>query len=133
MQKPAPRPALTTCCGKTDTLLTIYGIPNCDKCRAARKWFSANGLDHIFHDLRADGLTSGMLDDWHTRAPLEGLLNKRSRSWKELDEAERAADTPAALKKLLVRHPTLIKRPLVDTGSALLVGYDERSWQELLN
>ena len=114
-------------------MLIIYGIPNCDKCRAARIWFTSNGLEHRFHDLRKDGLTEAMLDDWRGRVPLEQLLNKRSRTWKELTDEQRAAATPAAVAQLLLANPTLIKRPLVDTGSALLVGYDEQHWQDLLN
>ena len=114
-------------------MLTIYGIPNCDKCRAARKWFTANGLEHAFHDLRADGLNEDMLQDWQKRVPLERLLNKRSRTWKDLSDSERESTAAATLAKLLLAHPTLIKRPLVDTGSALLVGYDEQHWQDLLN
>lgn len=119
-------------CGKTDSVITIYGIANCDKCRKALRWFDANGYTHQFHDLRKDGLDKALAEQWLLSLDAGQLLNRRSTTWRQLtvDERERA-DNGAA--DLLVAYPTLAKRPLVDTGGALVVGYDEPAWRAALD
>ena len=109
-------------------MLTIYGIPNCDKCRAATKWLTAAGVEFSFHDVRADGLDAAQVTAWLDELGSDALLNRRSTTWRQLSEAERSGD-PAGL---ILQHPTLLKRPLVDTGKGLLVGYDEAAWQDAL-
>jgi arsenate reductase len=112
-------------------VLTLFGIPNCDKCRAARKWFSASGLKFQFHDLRADGLDSELIDHWLSQVGFKALINTRSKTWRDIPAASRAALNDTTARELALEHPTLINRPLVDTGSVVLVGYDEDAWAEL--
>jgi len=110
---------------------TLYGIPNCDKCRAARKWFDAQDNRYTFHDLRADGISQHAIAGWLKAAGSDALINKRSTTWRQLSDAERARaeSDPAGL---LAANVTLIKRPLVQVGNELVVGYDEQRWSELL-
>ena len=109
-------------------MIVVYGIPNCDKCRAASKWFTAHEAEFRFHDVRVDGLDSKQVSDWLDTLGSDTLLNRRSTTWRQLGEAERNSD-PAGL---ILKHPTLLKRPLVDTGNGLVVGYDESAWQDAL-
>jgi arsenate reductase len=110
----------------------IYGIPNCDKCRSARRWFDAAGIQYVFHDLRADGLSRTMVNGWLARAGVTTLINTRSTTWRRLSDSERQLlDQNAA--SLILQHPTLLKRPLIDDGSNVLVGYDETNWNKLFN
>jgi arsenate reductase len=131
MPKPVPRRASTNCYAKTSQVPTLYGIPNCDKCRAARKWFAGQGVEIPFHDLRADGLDADLVDSWLKQLGFNNLINNRSKTWRDLPAATRAQLNAATARELILEHPTLIKRPLVDTGSSLLVGYDEASWANL--
>ena len=98
--------------------MIIYGIKNCDKVRAAIKQASANNSNVKLHDFRVDGinqeLVNGMLQD----IELSQLLNKRSTTWKQLDEAVKATPDSA----LLVKHPTLIKRPVVFVDGHYQIG-----------
>ena len=110
-------------------MTVIYGIPNCDKCRAARKWFTAQGIEHRFHDVRADGLEANRVAEWIAELGHEQLLNRRSTTWRQLNDAERSRAEGDECVALLLEHPALLKRPLVDTGTALLVGYDEAAWR----
>ncbi len=105
----------------------MYGIPNCDSCRAARKWLDAQGIEYQFHDVRADGLTAAQIEDWLHDAPGLELINRRSRSWRELDETSRARgdSEPAAL---LAEYPLLLKRPLLQSGGQLLNGFQQEAW-----
>ena len=114
------------------TRVTLYGIPNCDRVRAARKWLDRRAVDHRFHDIRADGLTRAQLEDWAARLGVDRLLNRRSTTWRQLPERTRAGLTDAAVIDLLLIHPTLLKRPLLDIDGALSAGFDEAAWSRAL-
>jgi arsenate reductase len=104
-------------------LITIYGIKNCDTCRKARKWLSAQNIKHKFHDFRADGLDEKTLSAWIDAVSWETLLNRRGTTWRNLSEAAREGLTPASAASLMLENPTLIKRPVFEVGGACLVGF----------
>lgn len=112
-------------------MVTVYGIRSCDKCRKALRWFTAAGIEHQFHDLRADGLSATMLRRWLAQRPAEQLLNRRSTTWRECSTEQREALLGAKPEALILAQPTLIKRPLVEHGDTIIVGYDEASWRKL--
>lgn len=89
--------------------MIIYGIKNCDKVRAALKRCASEGMDAQLHDFRVDGIDLPLVERMLADIALEQLVNKRSTSWRQLDQAAR--DTLSA--STLVAHPTLIKRPVV--------------------
>jgi Spx/MgsR family transcriptional regulator len=103
-------------------MMVIYGLKNCDSCRKALKLAAEAGVAHRFHDLRTDGLPPGRLQRWLAAAGWEALVNRRSTTWRGLPEAERAAAGPGGAAALLERHPTLIKRPIIEAGDKLIVG-----------
>ena len=103
-------------------MIVIYGLKNCDSCRKAVKLVEAGGAAHRFHDLRADGLPADRLRLWLGRVGADTLVNRRSTTWRELSEAERGAAGGGAVAALLTRHPTLIKRPVIEAGDSLIVG-----------
>ena len=114
--------------------VTIHGIPNCDTVRKARNWLDANGIEHTFHDLRTDGVTHDMLERWDADAGWHSLLNKRSTTFRNLDggaKAEAVQDRDTAFA-LMVQHPALIKRPVLEKDDRVLVGFNESEWENLL-
>ncbi len=112
-------------------MTVLYGIPNCDSCRAARRWLLNEAIEYRFHDLRADGIQTKMLQSWSDIVGWETLVNKRSRTWKALKENEkRSLSEPRAIS-LMAAHPTLIKRPVLDNGGKFLVGFKSDSYQSL--
>lgn len=112
--------------------LTIYGIPNCDTMKKARKWLDTRGLDYRFHDYKKDGIDSKTLNKWSSSVGYETLLNQRGTTWRKLDEAERAGIDEKKAIALMCKHPSLIKRPVLETGDRILVGFRESDWQSLL-
>jgi arsenate reductase len=104
-------------------MITLYGIPNCDTCRKARKWLDGKGIAHRFHDFRKDGLDTATVEAWAAELGLEVLVNRRGTTWRGLAEADKARldSAPAAL---LTEAPTLLKRPVIDLGERRLVGFD---------
>ena len=105
--------------------LTVYGIPNCDTVKKARVWLGDKGQDFAFHDFRKDGLSAEMVTRWLAQVPMDKLLNKRGTSWRKLPDADKANEDAAHLIALMVENPTLIKRPVMEAGDQLTVGFTD--------
>ncbi len=103
--------------------IILYGLKTCDTCRKARRHLDAAGVDYRFQDLRADGVDGERLRRWEAAVGWEQLLNRRSTTWRQLDEADRADLTAERAVALMIDHPTLIKRPVLEYGERVLVGY----------
>ncbi|MDR5906321.1 arsenate reductase [Franzmannia qiaohouensis] len=112
-------------------MLTLFGIKNCDTCRRARKAMDASGVPYQFHDLREDGLSAALLEHILERVPVMTLLNKRSTTWRQLDDADKQEIDANRARELMLAHPTLLKRPLLDTGDDILVGYRDGDYDNL--
>ena len=125
--------ALCTLEALTTLLITLYGIKNCDTVRKARKWLEAHGIEYQFHDFRADGLDRDLVRGWITELGWQNLVNRRSTSWKALDASSRETmDEDSALVAILAQ-PTLIKRPLLDTGHERHNGFSTAEYQKIFN
>ncbi|MDN6180375.1 MAG: Spx/MgsR family RNA polymerase-binding regulatory protein [Halomonas subglaciescola] len=120
-------------------MLTLYTINTCDTCRKARRALDARGVDYRVHDLRRDGLSDALLTDILERVALDDVVNKRSKTWRELSAADRqafehsaAGDSGGKIRALLHAHPTLLKRPLLAGDDATLrVGYQDGSYNDV--
>jgi arsenate reductase len=112
-------------------MITLYGIPNCDTVKKARAWLSERGLAHTFHDFKKQGVPPGELARWTQAAGWEKLLNRKGTTWRKLDAAAQAAVVDAAsAQSLMLAHPSVIKRPVVDWGEDITVGFDAAAWTE---
>lgn len=112
-------------------MLTLYVIKNCDTCRRARKALDERGLPYQVHDLREDGLSAPLLEHILHRVPVMEVLNRRSTTWRQLDDEEKADIDANKARELMLAHPTLLKRPLLDTGDEILVGYRDGDYDSL--
>ena len=112
------------------TVVILYGIKNCDTVKKARKWLDSRSIDYQFHDFRADGLSPESVQAWLDELGWETLVNKRSTSWKQLDPAARDTMGTIEAKAAILEQPTLIKRPLMDTGHSVSVGFSEVSFEK---
>ena len=112
---------------------TLYGIKNCDTVKKARQWLDQHGIAYRFHDFRADGLTPAQLTDFTNRSDWSALLNRSSASWRQLSAEQQCDLTLEKAIALMLNTPTLIKRPVLDTGEQLLIGFKADYYQtELL-
>jgi Spx/MgsR family transcriptional regulator len=110
----------------------LYGIPNCDTVRKARRWLDQQALTYDFHDLRADGIDGSLIRQWIERAGWETVVNRRSSSWKTLDPALREAMDASSAIDAVLAQPTLVKRPVLVDGDTLEFGFSEARYRELL-
>ena len=109
----------------------IYGIKNCDTMKKAFAWLDENGIAYEFHDYKKAGVPPGKLKDWSKQAGWEKLANTRGPTWRKIPEDQRADLNEAKVIKLLEQNTSAIKRPIVESGSNLLVGFDEKAFGAL--
>ena len=114
----------------------VYGIPNCDTTKKAMTLLKKHKVDFSFHDYKQQGITAKKLEAWCEKMGWETVLNKRSTTWRELDEAEqkKVINQPAAIK-LMMKNNSIIKRPIMEVDNKLLVGFNETEYNKffLLN
>jgi arsenate reductase len=103
--------------------LTLYGIPNCDTVKKARAYLDGRGLSYHFHDYKKAGVTAADLERWSEVVGWERLLNKAGTTFKKLPDADKADIDAAKAIALMVANPSMIKRPVVEGGKTLLVGF----------
>jgi arsenate reductase len=108
---------------------TLYGIPNCDTIKKARKWLDANNIEYTFHNFRKDGIDSQMVCQWLKSQSWEVLLNKRGTTWRQLPEEVKAGIDENKAIDLMVEHPALIKRPVMVKGSQINVGFKDKDYE----
>lgn len=113
-------------------MITVYGIKNCDTVKKARAWLTQNQLDYRFHDYKVEGITEPLLERFAAGLGWEVLLNKRSTTWRQLTEAQKTDLNADKALQLLVDHPTLIKRPILETGDDFIVGFNADDYQRKL-
>jgi arsenate reductase len=104
-------------------MITLYGIKSCDTVSKARRWLDDHQVGYRFHDLRIDGLPPDLLDRWLLDPGWEQLINRRSTTWRKLPEAQRSNIGAGTARDIMLANPAIIKRPVVDTGSARHVGF----------
>jgi arsenate reductase (glutaredoxin) len=109
-------------------MIKVYGLNNCDACRKARRYLDAQGAEYRFVDLRAEPPQPGQVRAWLAILGEEQLLNRRSTTWRELDEEVKLPPGQLSeqhLMSLISQHPALVKRPLFVDGARMLSGFDE--------
>lgn len=113
-------------------MITLYGIPNCDTMKKARAWLDGHGVDYAFHDYKRAGLDPATLRDWVARLGWQALVNTRGTTWRKLpSEAREGIDEESAVA-LMLENPSLIRRPVLDTGEDLHVGFGPEDYARLL-
>ena len=98
--------------------MILYGLKNCDTCKKAMKALGTAEIPFEYNDVRADPIARSELARFYAELG-EPLVNRRSTTWKNLSEAERAGDPV----DLMVQNPSLMKRPVIDTGKSLFLGW----------
>lgn len=108
--------------------IELYGIPNCDTVKKARAWLDARGVEYAFHDYKKEGADPARLAQWSDAAGWEALLNRRGTTFRALSDADKADIDRSKALRLMAAHPSLIRRPVVEHGAGLLVGFDAAEW-----
>ena len=103
--------------------ITLYGIKNCDTMKKARAFLDGKGVAYAFHDYKAAGIDRARLEGWAKNVGWEVLLNRSGTTFRKLPEAAREGLTESRAIDLMVAQPSMIKRPVLEAGGKLLVGF----------
>jgi len=114
-------------------MIIMYGIPNCDTVKKARKWLDANDIDFQFHNCKKDGIEPEQLADWVDQLGWEILLNKRGTTWRKLPDEQKIDIDHLKAITLMATHTSMIKRPVLISGDHIEVGFSESRYQALFN
>ncbi|SNC75590.1 arsenate reductase [Marinobacter sp. es.048] len=112
--------------------MKLYGIKNCDTVKKARKWLDGQGIDYEFHDFKKDGLDSELLSRWEQTVGWEILLNRRGTTWRKLPEEVRDTISAQSAHAIMLDNPSIIKRPVVESGDEVRVGFSADEWSAWL-
>jgi len=114
-------------------MVYIFGIKNCDTMKKARRWLDEAGVDYAYHDFKVEGIDSKRLKAWCASVGWEVLLNRRGLTWRGLsDDQKLDMDSDRAIA-LMAENPTLIKRPVLEIGEHIEVGFSSERYTELLS
>lgn len=109
----------------------IYGIKNCDTMKKARAWLDSNAVSYDFHDYKTAGVDRKTLERWVNAAGWETLLNRAGTTFRKLPEQRKANLTRAKAIELMLEQPSMIKRPVLERGKTLLVGFSPDKYSSL--
>jgi arsenate reductase len=104
--------------------ITIYGIKNCDTMKKARAWLDSQGVVYRFHDYKAAGIARDQLKRWSDELGWETLLNRAGTTFRKLPDRDKESLNQAKALALMLAQPSMIKRPVLDLGGKLLVGFE---------
>ena len=110
-------------------MIVVYGIPNCDTVKKARAWLTDHGVEYRFHDFKKEGVPADRLAGWLAAVDWGTLVNRKGTTWRKLDAATQAGVQDAAsARALMLREASVIKRPVVEWGDSVTVGFDAGTW-----
>jgi len=112
--------------------VTIYGIKNCDTMKKARAWLDGAGVAYEFHDYKTAGIDRTRLEGWAKRVGWEKLLNRAGTTFRKLPEADKEGLTEKKAVALMLAQPSMIKRPVLEAGAVLLVGFRADEYKKSL-
>ncbi|MDG1694101.1 MAG: ArsC family reductase [Porticoccaceae bacterium] len=113
--------------------MILYGISNCDTVKKAKNWLETHNIDYSFHDFRKQGLETETINDWLKTVAWDKILNKRSTSWRNLEPEAQQSVNSENIVALLVKNPTLIKRPVLVVNDTITIGFNSDIYQGIFN
>jgi arsenate reductase len=113
-------------------MTTIYGIKNCDTMKRARAWLDQKGVAYDFHDYKASGIDRARLEGWARKVGWEVLLNRAGTTFRKLPDKEKEGLTENKAIALMIAQPSMIKRPVLEGGGKLLVGFKPEQYEALV-
>ena len=107
----------------------IYGIKNCDTMKKARAWLDTHRVAYHFHDYKTEGIDKKRLDGWARSVGWETLLNRAGTTFRKLPDKDKEELTAAKAIALMLEQPSMIKRPVLDLGDKLVIGFKPETYK----
>ena len=109
--------------------ITIYGIKNCDTMKKARAWLDSHRVAYAFHDYKSAGIDKKRLEGWAKDVGWETLLNRAGTTFRKLPDNDKQGLTASKAIALMLEQPSMIKRPVLDLGGKLVVGFSPETYK----
>ena len=113
--------------------VAVYGIKACDTMKKARAWLDAKGIAYAFHDYKTEGIDRATLEGWVDRLGWEVVLNRAGTTFRALPEPDKTGLTAAKAVSLMVKQPSMIKRPMLVTGRELVAGFKPETYAAIFS
>ena len=114
-------------------MIKLFGIPNCDTIKKAKKWLEQNNIEYTFHDYRKDGVNSEMVYNFCQQLDWQQVLNKRGTTYRQLDDATKENLNAESAVALLVEKPAMIKRPILEKNGEFHLGFKADQYQSIFS
>jgi arsenate reductase (glutaredoxin) len=114
----------------TTKTITIYGIKNCDTMKKARAWLDNHDVAYAFHDYKSEGIDRDRLERWAGAVGWETLLNRAGTTFRKLPEKDKASVTEKRAIALMLDQPSMIKRPVLEVKSKVIVGFKPETYEQ---
>jgi Spx/MgsR family transcriptional regulator len=111
--------------------ITIYGIKNCDTMKKARSWLEERAIAYCFHDYKAEDIDRDHLQAWCKQAGWETVLNRAGTTFRKLDDADKSGLTEEKAIALMLAQPSMIKRPVLEMGDQLTIGFKPELYADI--
>lgn len=114
--------------------ITIFGIKNCDTMQKAFRWLDSKQVPYTFHDFKKGNLRAEDVEFWLKDLNIEEIINKKGTTWRKLTEEEKSSisDSKKAIE-IILKNPSVVKRPLVQMGKKHIVGFIPEQWDILFS
>jgi arsenate reductase len=109
-------------------MITVYGIKNCDTMKKARAWLDGHKVPYEFHDYKGQGIDRARLEKWVKAQGWERILNRAGTTFRKLPDKDKEGLTEKKAVALMLAQPSMIKRPVIEKGAKLLVGFDPENY-----
>lgn len=111
--------------------MKMYGIKNCSTVKKARAFLEKHHIEYDFHDFKTEGVNKTLLNTWLKHVDWQTLLNRQGLTWKRLPASIRESINKTNAIAIMLEQPSIIKRPVLDTGKKILIGFSEDEYQNL--
>jgi len=112
--------------------ITLYGIKSCDTMKKARAWLEGHEVSYVFHDYKSAGIDAARLERWSKEVGWQTLLNRAGTTFRKLPEDARADLDERKAIQLMLAQPSMIKRPVLDLGTRLIVGFKPETYESAI-
>jgi Spx/MgsR family transcriptional regulator len=112
-------------------MTTIYGIKNCDTMKKAFTWLDKHKVEYKFHDYKKEGIDRARLEKWVKAQSWEVLLNRAGTTFKKLPDTDKENITEKKAIALMLAQPSMIKRPVIEQGARLVVGFKPEEYEKV--
>jgi arsenate reductase len=111
--------------------VVLYGIRNCDTMKKAWTWLDKRGVTYAFHDYRKEGIDKATLESWVAKTGWETLLNRSGMTFRKLPDKDKDGIGEKKAIALMLAQPSMIRRPVLDVGGRLTVGFGAEAYEKL--